>query len=408
MAEIFIRDYEDDFWGDLNCIGMGLNHSNVIVPKIDAAIEAKEDIIVTINSGGGSVFCGLAISNALQRAKESGLKVTTINEALCASIATVIFMQGDERISYASLFMVHKPALFIFGKMDADDMKREQAALDIVQSTILATYAPTGLDEGTLNEMLNAETWLTPAMCLALGFSTEDRSAKQENKTDVLEANLSAIKDPINKIYANKYFNSITNKNKMDVQETLKKQNEAIEKSNGLIEKFTNWFGKKFANELETEVPPVENASSDLDGGGKIYYMGVLGVGTEVFSDEAMSEHPSAGDHDLADGNFITVDDAGIVTVLEKKAVAPEDQSEVITNLQNQNAELLEAVNKLTAQIELSNSALDKIKSIKSTYEPAGREQEIDRKGKVENNGNKTMADIEARRKERENLKNNK
>jgi len=379
MAEIIIRDYEDDFWGDVNCIGMGLNHSNVIVPLIESAIESKEDITVNINSGGGSVFCGLAITNALQRAKESGLKVTTVNEALCASAATMIYMQGDERISYASLFMIHKPSLFIFGSMTAEDMKKEQAALDIVQETILSTYAPTGLDESVLNDMINAETWLTPAMCLTLGFSTEDRSTSQETKTDVLEANFAAIKEPVNRIYANKYFNSIKS-NKMDGQELLKQTTNQVKETNTILNWFKNHVPAIFKNEDEVEIT---NAESDLASGDKIYYAGVLGVGTEVFTDEAMTEHPEAGDHDLADGDFITVDELGIVTVLEKKEVATEDNSEEVSNLKNEIESLKAQLSDVSNSLTESNKVLQNLKDTKSKFTPPTRQQEIDRK-KVE------------------------
>ena len=51
MAEIFIRDYEDDFWGDLNVIGMGNNHSGVIIPKIEQAVaDGEKEITVHITT----------------------------------------------------------------------------------------------------------------------------------------------------------------------------------------------------------------------------------------------------------------------------------------------------------------------------------------------------------------------
>jgi len=414
MAEIIIRDYEDDFWGDVNCIGMGLNHSSIIVPLIEQAVtNGEKEITVNINTVGGSVFCSLAIKTALQRAKEQGVKIITVNEGVCASAGTQIFMEGDERICYTSLFMIHNPSLFIFGNMTEADLEREKNALKIVKDTILLTYKATGLDDVTLTQMLDAETWLTPALCYSLGFATEDKSTV-ENKADVLESSIKALDkaSPENRIYANKFFNSIKN-NKMNVQEVLKNQNETQARTNTLLEDLGKFFKNLVAPKNEGEEPV--NDDSDLADGGKIYYMGVLGVGTEVFTDEAMTEHPAAGDHDLVDGNFITVDDGGIVTVMDKKEDPATDDSADVENLKNEietlkaeNAKLVEATNSLTASLNAANEGLDKIKNIKSTYEPDARQQEIDRKLKLENNDNKTMADITARREERKQLNNKK
>lgn len=416
MATILIRDYEDDFWGDLNVIGMGENHSSKIVPVIDKAIEDKDpEITVHINSCGGSVWCSLAIKNALQRAKEAGAKITTINEGICASAATQIFMEGDDRIVYTSLFMIHKPSQFFYGNMSDDDMRREAEALKICQDTILLAYAPTGLDDATLTSMINAETWLTPALCKSLGFATEDRSTPDQ-KADVLETSINAIKSPENKVYANKFFNSISLKNnKMNVQETLKENTEAMKNHSNLLADVAKFFKNLVGP--KNEAP--SNASSELASGEMIYHDGDLAVETEVFSDEEMTVHVTAGDHDLADGNFITVDDNGIVTALEKQPEEPEEPSTdavELANLKAENAELQKALNKANEAIAASNTILQKIKNTKSVFMPEKRDQEIidknaGKKDPAKNADGKLDLSAEARearRAEREAIKNTK
>ena len=64
-----------------------------------------DNLHVYINSYGGEVAEGLAIYNSLKRHKA---KVTTHDDGFAASIASVIFMAGDERImSNASLLFIH-------------------------------------------------------------------------------------------------------------------------------------------------------------------------------------------------------------------------------------------------------------------------------------------------------------
>ena len=67
-------------------------------------LEADQ-INVHINSYGGEVKEGLAIYNALRALKA---RVKTVCDGMACSIASVIFMAGDERVMHeASLLMIH-------------------------------------------------------------------------------------------------------------------------------------------------------------------------------------------------------------------------------------------------------------------------------------------------------------
>ena len=78
--------------------------SSYTLSKHLETIEA-DTINVYINSYGGEVAEGLAIYNSLKRHKA---KVKTYCDGFACSIASVIFMAGDERImSTASLLMIH-------------------------------------------------------------------------------------------------------------------------------------------------------------------------------------------------------------------------------------------------------------------------------------------------------------
>jgi len=416
MGKILIRDYVDDFWGDIYCIGMGTNHSSFIVPQIEAMVDAGEkEIEVLINTIGGSVYCSLSITNALQKAKESGVKIITVNEGICASAGTQIFMIGDERISYTSLFMIHNPAQFIFGYMEAADMEREKNALHICKDTILITYAATGLDEPTLRAMLDAETWLTPSLCVQLGFATEDRSDPTK-KADVLEQSVKGLEkaSPENRIYASKFFNTIKTKNtNMDnVKELLEKQNKAVEQSNSLMSFFKNKFANIFKNEGEEEtIEESVNASVQLEDESYIYFEGELAVGTKVFTDEEMTIAAEDGDHTLMDGRTITVAEGAVSNIQDVVEDAVTDEALIAENnsLKEQLATANKNIETLTNSVNASNEMLTKLKNVKSTFEPAPREQEINPKP----NNSKEKADLstearEARKQEIKDKKNKK
>jgi len=78
-------------------------------------------IYVNINSYGGEVFEGYAIYNAL---KNHPAKIITIVDGVCASIASIIFMAGEERIMRdLSFLVIHNPWIYVSG--NADDLEKE-------------------------------------------------------------------------------------------------------------------------------------------------------------------------------------------------------------------------------------------------------------------------------------------
>ena len=118
-----------------------------------------EEIIVNLNSPGGSVFSGIAIHNMLKRHKA---KVTVNIDGLCASIASVIAMAGDTiRMPRNALMMIHNAMTSDFG--NANELRETANLLDKVTSQLMTAYLDKSesLNEATLKVLLDAETWLT-------------------------------------------------------------------------------------------------------------------------------------------------------------------------------------------------------------------------------------------------------
>lgn len=121
-------------------------------------VEGKQ-LNIYINSGGGSVFAGLAIYNMLMRVKE---KKTCHIDGMAASIASVICMAGDEIIMpNNSYLMIHKPSNIVWGT--ATDMRKMADDLDTIQigiENVYKTKLKEGIDIETIRDLMDKETWL--------------------------------------------------------------------------------------------------------------------------------------------------------------------------------------------------------------------------------------------------------
>lgn len=121
-------------------------------------VEDVKELNIYINSGGGSVYAGLAIHNLLKRHKAK--KIVTI-DGIAASIASVIALAGDEIILHkSSQFMIHKPWSGCWG--NADELRKVADMLDKCQKSITSIYMENvveGITEEEINELVNKETW---------------------------------------------------------------------------------------------------------------------------------------------------------------------------------------------------------------------------------------------------------
>lgn len=139
---------------------------------------SAEIIKVYISSYGGEVQAGLAIYNALKRHEA---KVITYCDGFACSIASVIFMAGDERIMHdSSLLMIHNAWSFAEG--NAKELKKIAEDLEkITQASVSAYVAHSNLTEEEIVEMMDNETWILPEEAVEYGFATSIEKTKQKN-----------------------------------------------------------------------------------------------------------------------------------------------------------------------------------------------------------------------------------
>lgn len=144
-----------------------------------------------INSPGGSVFEGIAIYNML---KQNSAHINVYVDGLAASIASVIAMSGDAIFMPSnSMMMIHNPWTMAVG--NANELRKQADDLDQITKSSVQTYlakAGDKLDEGTLKQLMDDETWLTAQEAVDYGLADE-----------VMEPNKAAAS--INKNFAERY-----------------------------------------------------------------------------------------------------------------------------------------------------------------------------------------------------------
>lgn len=117
---------------------------------------------IHINSGGGSVFAGIAIFNMLKN--YNGEKIVYI-DGLAGSIASVIAFCGDRVIMRTgSTLMIHKPLAVLMGGYNSFDLGKMANNLDAIQECILQVYMENlipGCDPKKIETMVNEETYLS-------------------------------------------------------------------------------------------------------------------------------------------------------------------------------------------------------------------------------------------------------
>lgn len=168
----------------------GEDMSAAILSKQLAALgDDVARINVYINSYGGEVAEGLAIYNALKRHKA---KVVTYCDGFACSIASVIFMAGDERImNDSSLLMIHNA--WTWGEGNAEQLRKQADDLDkITQASVIAYKAHSTLSEEEIKDLMDKETWILPEEALEYGFATdiektEKKAASQNAKMRLLD-----------------------------------------------------------------------------------------------------------------------------------------------------------------------------------------------------------------------------
>lgn len=155
-----------------------------------AKLKGAGDVVLKINSPGGSVFDGIAIYNDLRDHKGN---VRVEITGIAASIASIIAMAGDEiAIAENGMMMIHNAWTVAIG--NAAELEKQAEVLSKIDGSLALTYASRKGAPGirAVKQMMADETWMTGKEAKENGFATEilkpaDKSAQAKFDLSVFE-----------------------------------------------------------------------------------------------------------------------------------------------------------------------------------------------------------------------------
>jgi ATP-dependent protease ClpP protease subunit len=159
----------------------------------DLAALDVDTIDLRLNSGGGSVFDGVAIHNSLL-AHRARIDVTV--DGVAASIASVIAMAGDSvTMGRGTRMMIHNPSAGVIGQ--ATDLREIANLLDEIGKDIAGFYAARGgKDVAHWLALMEAETWYSAQEAVDAGLADAVLGAAGKDDDDDDEAkNVAEIPD---------------------------------------------------------------------------------------------------------------------------------------------------------------------------------------------------------------------
>jgi len=151
-AEIYLYGFIGEFMG----IGAG-----EFAEQLQELSKEYKTINVRINSGGGSIFEGIAIYNLI---KQSKCEINTYIDGIAASMASVITLAGKKiyMSKYARL-MIHRPSGFADG--DSETLVEYAKQMDTLEKDLVSIYAQrTGMSEGEVKSQYmkrGIDKWFT-------------------------------------------------------------------------------------------------------------------------------------------------------------------------------------------------------------------------------------------------------
>ena len=173
--EIILSGVVGDGWGD----------DPITKGGVRKALKSFGDgpITVRINSPGGAADEGIDIFNIL---RDYPGEVTTINDSLAASAASVIFLAGSKRLmNDGSRVMIHRAMSIAFGNQE--EIRKTLQALESYDASLLDIYSQyLAEDKAAIEAMLSAETWFGVDEAIAAGLATarygKDKDDKKKKK----------------------------------------------------------------------------------------------------------------------------------------------------------------------------------------------------------------------------------
>ncbi len=278
-----------------------------------------DEIVVRINSMGGSVDAGFAIYDLL---RTSGKNITTIIEGQCYSIATVIALAGDERkATENSSFLIHNP--WTFGVGDSATLKRTADELQSIENKIAQFYSKRAgniTPELALEEM-EKDITMSLETAMEYGFITQ-----------IIETVRAVAK-----------FKQMSNEKKVEVPQNF-------------MDKLTALFDKKEGAAKALVVKTADD--TDID-----FYELEEGASPSIGDMATVDGEEASGSYVMPNGSTY-VFDAGALTEM----VEAEEEEDEMEMLKNENAALKEQLASVEAKASETSETVEAMASTLKEY----------------------------------------
>ena len=159
---------EIGFWG---------RTAKELISELQAIDGEGLEVEIRLNSPGGDVFEGVAISTAIGRMKA---RTVAVVDGIAASMASLVAVSCDAvKMPANTMMMIHRPWTVAIG--EAGDLRATADVLDKMEEQFVAAYAAKadrtlGAEREGAEDfaaLVAAETWLTADECVALGLADE-------------------------------------------------------------------------------------------------------------------------------------------------------------------------------------------------------------------------------------------
>ena len=214
MKEVLIdRQIGSDFWEE------GIT-ADFVRNELNAA--GDDDIRITIDSPGGSVWDCISIYNTIRDfCRNHSNKVDTYIVGMAASSASVIALAASSVnpenkiiVEDNSVYMIHKVWQVVIG--NEEDMSEASEAMKKLDNLFAAAYSKkTGRDNKQLLKEMGAETWLYGEEIVKEGFADEVVSANgntgesEENVLTLAKAKVTTTQGQMKAMSAKEFMGKI-------------------------------------------------------------------------------------------------------------------------------------------------------------------------------------------------------
>ena len=142
--------------------------------------DEDEEIVLTIDSPGGSLTAGIEIYHALK--KHPGHVIAKVDG--CAASAASMIMCGADTVQVykSSIVMIHGVQM-MDQQISASNIDKLKRNIETIDSAIAEIYVrKTGIEEETIRDWMNPEKWMNGAEAVELGFADELREEESKKK----------------------------------------------------------------------------------------------------------------------------------------------------------------------------------------------------------------------------------